>query len=162
MKNTAKLKCHLTLTLFFFISFGACNAQEFFNYNNVGSNTPSQLINKGKIDAILNSDSVSFTTNSSASRTTSAAQVNASVNTLEINYSNLNEVNGMQNQNIKNCIVKITAPVSTINLNVLNHFSKLEVVHVIIETPLITGNIRDLIVMTNSLVLISYQISILQ
>lgn len=162
MKNTTKLKCYLTLTLFFFIGFGACNAQEIFNYNNVAANSPNGLINKAKIDTVLNSDSILFTSNSSSSRTSSAIQASNGVNTLDINYSNFSQLNGVQNQNIKNCIVKVTSPVSSINLNALNQFLNLEVVHIIIETPSITGNIADLIVMNNPQVLISYQISIPQ
>lgn len=162
MRSTAKLKCHFTLTLFFFISFVACNAQEIFNYNNVAANSPNGLINKAKIDTVLNSDSFVFTSNSSSSRTSSSIAAINGVQTLDINYSNFSQLNGVQNQNIKNCIVKVTSPVSSINLNVLNQFQNLEIVHIIIETPSITGNISDLIVMNNSQVLISYQISIPQ
>ena len=162
MKNTAKFKSQSLLTLFLFMSFAACNAQNFFNYNNVSANTPNGIINKEKIDAILNSDSILYPTTNSSSRISAAVNTENKINTLEINYSNLNAVNGMANQNIKNCIVKITSPVATINLNVLNQFLNLEVIHIIIETPSLTGNISDLIVMNNSQVLISYQISILQ
>ncbi len=162
MKTTARFKSHSLLTLFLFMSFATSNAQDYFNYNTVTASTPHGIINKEKIDTILNSDSILLSSADMSSRMSSPLISGNVINTLEINYSNLSEVNGMSSQNIKNCIVKITSPVSTINLNVLNHFIRLEVVHIIIETPLVTGNIRDLIVMTNSNVLISYQISILQ
>lgn len=162
MKNTAKFKRHLVLTLISFMSFTISNAQEFFNYNNLTSSTSNGLINKAKIDTVLNSDSILFTSNSSSSRTSSAIQASNGVKTLDINYSNFSQLNGVQNQNIKNCIVKVTSPVSSINLNALNQFLNLEIVHIIIETPSITGNIADLIVMNNQQVLISYQISIPQ
>jgi hypothetical protein len=162
MKNTAKLKCQLTLTFFFIIGLGACNAQEVFNYDNVAANTPNGIINIEKIESILNSDSIVFTPNASTSRNTSFNETTNGITTLDINYSDLGQLNGMRNQNIKYCIVKITAPVSTINLNILNQFQNLEVVHIIIETPAISGNIKDLIVLNNPRVLISYQVSILQ
>ena len=162
MKTTARFKSHSLLTLFLFMSFATSNAQDYFNYNTVTASTPHGIINKEKIDTILNSDSILLSSAEISSRASSPLTSGNVINTLEINYSNLSEVTSISNQNIKNCIVKITAPVSSINLNALNHFIRLEVVHIIIETPLVTGNIRDLIVMTNSNVLISYQISILQ
>lgn len=162
MKNTAKFKSYSLLTFFLLMSIATCNAQEIFNYNNVAANSPNGLINKAKIDTVLNSDSILFTSNNSTSRTSSAIQASNGVNTLDINYSSLNQISGVQNQNIKYCIVKVTSPVSGINLNTLNQFQNLEIVHIIIETPSITGNISDLIVMNNSQVLISYQISIPQ
>lgn len=162
MKNTAKLKCQLALTFFFFIGFGACKAQEVFNYDNVAANTPNGIINIEKIDTILNSDSIVFTPNATTNRNSSSIEAISGVTTLDINYSDLSQLNAMRNQNIKNCIVKVTAPVTKINLNALNQFQNLEVIHIIIETPSIKGNITDLIVMTNPNVLISYQVSILQ
>ena len=162
MKTTARFKSHSLLTLFLFMSFATSNAQDYFNYNTVTESTPNGIVNKEKIDTILNSDSILLSSADMSSRASSPLTSGNVINTLEINYSNLSEVTSVSNQNIKNCIVKITAPVSSINLNALNHFMHLEVIHVIIETPLITGNIRDLIVMTNPQVLISYQISILQ
>ncbi len=162
MKTTARFKSHSLLTLFLFMSFATSNAQDYFNYNTVTAHIPNGIINKEKIDTILNSDSILLSSADMSSRASSPLTSGNVINTLEINYSNLSEVTSISNQNIKNCIVKITAPVSSINLNALNHFMHLEVIHVIIETPLITGNIRDLIVMTNPQVLISYQISILQ
>ena len=162
MKTTARFKSHSLLTLFLFMSFATSNAQDYFNYNTVTAHITNGIINKEKIDTILNSDSILLSSADMSSRAYSPLTSGNVINTLEINYSNLSEVTSISNQNIKNCIVKITAPVSSINLNALNHFMHLEVIHVIIETPLITGNIRDLIVMTNPQVLISYQISILQ
>ena len=162
MKTTARFKSHSLFTLFLFMSFATSNAQDYFNYNTVTAHIPNGIINKEKIDTILNSDSILLSSADMSSRAYSPLTSGNVINTLEINYSNLSEVTSISNQNIKNCIVKITAPVSSINLNALNHFMHLEVIHVIIETPLITGNIRDLIVMTNPQVLISYQISILQ
>ena len=162
MKTTARFKSHSLLTLFLFMSFATSNAQDYFNYNTVTAHIPNGIINKEKIDTILNSDSILLSSAEISSRASSPLTSGNVINTLEINYSNLSEVTSVSNQNIKNCIVKITAPVSSINLNALNHFMHLEVIHVIIETPLIKGNIRDLIVMTNPQVLISYQISILQ
>ena len=113
---------------------------------------------------MLNSNSVSFTSNNAARNRTSNAQVQASnnVNTLDLNYSQLNQVNAADYQNIKNCIVKVTSVVSAIDLNALNQFENLEIIHIIIETPSLTGDIRQLITMNNTTVLISYQISIPQ
>lgn len=162
MKNTAKFKRHLVRTLILFISFTASNAQEIFNYNSVTSSTSNETIKRAKIDTVLNSDSILFTSNNSSSRTSSVIQASNEVNTLDINYSNLTLITGLQNQNIKYCIVKVTSTVSSINLNTLNQFLNLEIVHIIIETPSITGNIANLIIMNNPQVLISYQISIPQ
>jgi len=162
MKKSKKFKYQLILL--FLLSFGISNAQEFFNYNNVASNSSNGAVLKEKIQAVLNSNSVSFTSNNAARNRTSNAQVQASnnVNTLDLNYSQLNQVNAADYQNIKNCIVKVTSVVSAIDLNALNQFENLEIIHIIIETPSLTGDIRQLITMNNTTVLISYQISIPQ
>ncbi len=141
------------MTFFIFISYETCNAQEFLNYNEAVLNNKE----KAKISAILNSNSIQFSNNHTLNKTSQDS------NTLDIDYlnlSNLNQVNKAQIQNIKNCIVRISTPISSINLNALNQFSNLEIVHLIIETNAINGNIPSLIIMNNPQVLISYQISI--
>ena len=141
------------MTFFIFISYETCNAQEFLNYNEAVLNNKEKV----KISAILNSNSIQFSNNHTLNKTSQDS------NTLDIDYlnlSNLNQVNKAQIQNIKNCIVRISTPISSINLNALNQFSNLEIVHLIIETNAINGNIPSLIIMNNPQVLISYQISI--
>lgn len=162
MKKSEKFKYQLILL--FLLSFGISNAQEFFNYNNATSNSSNGTVLKEKIKTVLNSDSVSFTSNNTARNRTSNVQVQASnnINTLDLDYSQLNEVNATDYQNIKNCIVKVRSVVTAIDLNALNQFENLEIIHIIIETPSLTGDIRQLITMNNTTVLISYQISIPQ
>ena len=55
MKTTARFKSHSLLTLFLFMSFATSNAQDYFNYNTVTAHIPNGIINKEKIDNILNS-----------------------------------------------------------------------------------------------------------
>ncbi len=163
MKKSKKFKYQLILL--FLLSFGISNAQEFLTIIMLRQILQMELFLKEKIQAVLNSNSVSFTSSDNAARNrTSNAQVQASnnVNTLDLNYSQLNQVNAADYQNIKNCIVKVTSVVSAIDLNALNQFENLEIIHIIIETPSLTGDIRQLITMNNTTVLISYQISIPQ
>lgn len=153
MESISKFNCHFLMTLFFLICYETSSAQEFYNYNEATLNSKE----KNKISTILNSNSIQFSSDHTLNK---ASQEN---NTLDIDYlnlSNLNQVNAARIQNIKNCIVRISTPISAINLNTLNQFSNLEVVHLIIETNTLGGNIQSLITMNNPQVLISYQISI--
>ena len=153
MESISKFKCHFLMTFFIFISYETCNAQEFLNYNEAVLNNKEKV----KISAILNSNSIKF------SSETTLNKASQNTITLDINYSNLsslNQVNTVQFQNVRNCIVRISAPISAINLNALNHFSNIEIFHLIIETTAISGNIPSLTTMNNPQVLISYQISI--
>jgi hypothetical protein len=142
--------------IFFFTSYEICSAQEFFNYNAALLGKEKQN-NAEKISTILNSHSVKFSNTSDADTSSKTS------NTLDIGYldlSNLSQLNTAQFKNIKNCIVRISTSVTTINLNDLNQFPNLEIVHLIIETKTVNGNIPSLISMNNKQVLISYQISI--
>lgn len=153
MESISKFKCHFLMTLFFLVCYETSSAQEIYNYNESVLNSKE----KAKISAILNSNSIQFSNNHTLNKTSQDS------NTLDIDYlnlTNLNQVNKAQILNIKNCIVRISTPISSINLNALNQFSNLEIVHLIIETNAINGNIPSLIIMNNPQVLISYQISI--
>lgn len=156
MESIFKFKCLFLVTFFFFTSYETCSAQEFFNYNAALLGKEKQN-NVEKISTILNSNSLKFS-NSSDANTSSKTS-----NTLDIGYldlSKLSQLDTAQFQNIRNCIVRISTSIATINLNDLNQFSNLEIVHLIIETKTINGNIPSLIAMNNKQVLISYQISI--
>lgn len=156
MESILKFRCHFLMAILFIISYETCSAQDFLNYNEALLRTEKSS-NTMKISTILNSNSIKFSDESSTNR---AAQT---ATTLDINYSNLSSLNNLnttQFQSVRNCIVRISTPISNINLNALNQFTNLEIVHLIIETNAISGNIQDLIIMNNPQVLISYQISI--
>lgn len=153
MESISKFKCLFLMTFFFFACYETSSGQTYYNYNEAISNSKE----KAKINAILNSNSIQFSGDISMKKT---SQENYNLDIDYSDLSNLNQAKSIEFQGVKNCIVRISTPISEINLNALNQFSNLEIVHLIIETNSLGRNIQSLITMDNPQVLISYQISI--
>lgn len=157
MESFSKFQCHLIMTLFFFISFAHCNAQQFHKYsetNNISEQSKIAELDK-KISLLLDSKDVLFINN---------LQSTSKFEILDIDYNDLVSLSKISNSrlfSIKYCIVRINEN-TTIDLNNLNQFSNLELVHLIIETDVNSMNIPSIITMSNPNMVISYQISIPQ
>lgn len=113
MESILKFRCHFLMAILFIISYETCSAQDFLNYNEALLRTEKSS-NTMKISTILNSNSIKFSDESSTNR---AAQT---ATTLDINYSNLSSLNNLnttQFQSVRNCIVRISTPISNISFN---------------------------------------------
>ncbi|MEQ3662306.1 MAG: hypothetical protein ABNG96_06400 [Flavobacterium sp.] len=80
----------------------------------------------------------------------------------EVNYSNINRINATNANNIRYIIIKISDDITSLNLNYLNQFSSLEIVHFIVEKPINESTLENMFNNSNNNWVITYQIEIPQ
>lgn len=81
---------------------------------------------------------------------------------VEINYSTLSSINVANLSTIKYVIIKVTEDITALNLNLLNRFPSLQIIHFIVEKPISENTLEDIFNSSNNNWTITYQIEIPQ